>query len=76
MLFSMPKEFREAQNELNAISTGIETPPPRWKACGEQTNSNFEYATASLYADRFLSEMARKRVSSLTRTYMRKMVTL
>ncbi|XP_028394155.1 endothelin-converting enzyme homolog [Dendronephthya gigantea] len=65
MIFSMPKEFREAENELNAISSGIETPPPRWKGCGELTNTNFEYATTSLYADRFLSEMARNRAADM-----------
>jgi predicted metalloendopeptidase len=65
MITAMPKQFREAASELTAIATGIETPVPRWKICVSSTNTNFEYATALLYAEKYLSEEARERVSAL-----------
>ena len=65
MITAMPKEFREAESEFSAVASGIETPIPRWKTCGRSTNTNFEYATALLYAERYLSEEARKRATSL-----------
>ena len=64
MITAMPKEFREAESEFSAVASGIETPVPRWKTCGRSTNTNFAYATALLYAERYLSEEARKRVSN------------
>lgn len=64
MITAMPKEFREAKSEFIRIVSGIETPTPRWRNCGDATNKNFEYATTLLYADRYLSEEARQRVSA------------
>jgi predicted metalloendopeptidase len=64
MITAMPKEFREAKSEFSRIVSGIETPTPRWRNCGDATNKNFEYATTLLYADRYLSEEARQRVSA------------
>jgi predicted metalloendopeptidase len=66
MIPAMPKEFREASSEFSAIISGVETPTPRWRTCGYSTNNNFQYATALLYADRYLSEEARQRVSMLS----------
>ena len=65
VITAMPQQFREAESAWTAITTGIETPVPRWKVCGSSTNTNFEYATALLYAERYLSEEGRKRVSAL-----------
>ena len=66
----MPKQFREAKSEFTAFEMGIETPVPRWKVCARLTNENFEYATALLYAERYLSEEARKRVSAFNMNYL------
>lgn len=59
---SLPKSFREADTEYAQITTGLETSKPRWRTCGSTTNIMFEYVTALLFANKYLSEDARKRV--------------
>ena len=58
----LPKSFREAKNNFLQVITGVDSPKPRWRTCGSVTNTVFEYATALLFANNYLSEDARKRV--------------
>ena len=59
---SLPPEFREAEYNFNEILNGLKTPQPRWRICVTRTNTVFQYATALLFANKYLPEDARKRV--------------
>ena len=61
-LSSLPKSFQEAENEFLQISTALENPKTRWRSCTSGTNVVFEYVTALLFANKYLSEDTRKRV--------------
>ena len=61
-LNSLPKSFQEAENEFLQIVTASENPKTRWRTCTSVTNIKFEYVTALLYANKYLSEDTRKRV--------------
>ena len=61
-LNSLPKSFQEAENEFLQIITASENPKTRWRTCASVTNVMFEYVTALLFANKYLSEDTRKRV--------------
>ena len=59
---SFPTLFRQTKNQELQFVYGVESPKPRWRTCASLTNTLFKPATVLLYANKYFSEDAIKKV--------------